>query len=404
MRILCSIIVVLVLAAPARAADVARVGLGSQIDELVAGSDGGAWVRITRGPRSVVGRAGPDGRFVTNAAPEPLRALAIGPDGLAWLIGERRAILRSDTGGNLERVGAFPVDEPPPGDLAAGPDGTLWTPAHDGKAFGRVTREGVVSFTPFGAPCAGSGADAVAPAPDGSVWFADFVCHRLVRAAPDGTWSAIPVGDATAELLAPDATGGAWYASGRSIAHTGGARFVLPEEVEAEVSGLAVGPDGAAWAATGLCRLVRVTAAGELTLVPAPIGARHIAFGPNGRWLASGARLVDGDTATGACDDRGPDARVTPSRRISLAALRRRGVRFTVREPAHLNLDTRLGDERTRVLQRGGTLRYIPSRARLRRVARRVADRGRTTVWYTLAATDRDGNTWHTDGEIEVTR
>src|SRR3954452_18758672 len=70
---------------PAQAADVTHVRLGSAIDALIAGPDGGAWVRITRPHRVVLGRAFPDGRFVT-ASSEAFAdsGNALGPDGQAW--------------------------------------------------------------------------------------------------------------------------------------------------------------------------------------------------------------------------------------------------------------------------------------------------------------------------------
>src|SRR3954451_20848468 len=91
--------------APAQAADVTHVRLGSSIDALIAGQDGGAWVRVTRAHDVALGRAFPDGRFLTVRS-DALRGLgsALGPDGQAWFPSGVHSFARMDTAGRVTKV------------------------------------------------------------------------------------------------------------------------------------------------------------------------------------------------------------------------------------------------------------------------------------------------------------
>ena len=83
----------------------------------------------------------------------------------------------------------------------------------------------------------------------------------------------------------------------------------------------------------------RVSASGEVTSLAAPIPARHVAFAPGGGlWLAGRTRLVHlaPGAAAGPCDASGPPVRFRSPSDMSLAALRRGGVRFRVLAPAAL--------------------------------------------------------------------
>ncbi len=57
-----ALIALALLPASASAGDVAHVSLGSEIESLVAGPDGGAWVGIERPNGHAIGRASPAGR------------------------------------------------------------------------------------------------------------------------------------------------------------------------------------------------------------------------------------------------------------------------------------------------------------------------------------------------------
>ena len=80
-------------------------------------------------------------------------------------------------------------------------------------------------------------------------------------------------------------------------------------------------------------------------------------------------------------------------------------MRFTVREPARISLYVPAFEEGpTRILRAGESLRYVPSAASLRRIERRLARARSAFFGYTAAVTDSDGNTYHTEGTMRVTR
>src|SRR4051812_41563428 len=93
-------VLALTFSAPAHAADVAHVRLGSTIKALVAAPDGGAWVRVERAHDGALGRAFADGRFATARVDDLLLgAGAVGPDGQAWFTSGLREFTRVDAGG-----------------------------------------------------------------------------------------------------------------------------------------------------------------------------------------------------------------------------------------------------------------------------------------------------------------
>src|SRR3954467_5382970 len=98
----------LLLSAPAHAADVVHVNLGSTIETLVAGPDGGAWVRIERRDDAALGRASADGRFVSVAVDSLTQGGALGPDGQAWFTSGLRSLVRMDAAGRVTEVGSLP--------------------------------------------------------------------------------------------------------------------------------------------------------------------------------------------------------------------------------------------------------------------------------------------------------
>src|SRR4051812_21224042 len=112
------------IAAPARAADVVQVPLGSSLSTLLPSADGGAWVRIERRSGSAIGRALPGGAFKVRAAGVPLSDnAAVGPDGQAWFSG-LRTVQRSDAAGALTQLEL----DARLGDVSVtGSDGTLWS-------------------------------------------------------------------------------------------------------------------------------------------------------------------------------------------------------------------------------------------------------------------------------------
>src|SRR4051794_26468998 len=93
------------LPAQARADDVAHVALGSSIEALVTGPDGGAWFNIRRLNSGAVGRASVDGRFRTASSGDRLYGGTLGPDGAAWFVSGIEKLARVDPAGSLTTTG-----------------------------------------------------------------------------------------------------------------------------------------------------------------------------------------------------------------------------------------------------------------------------------------------------------
>ena len=390
----------------ARADDVARVGLGSEIQSLVAGPDGGAWISVKRRAGYAIGRAGPAGGFRTTAVEDGLNgAAALGPDGQAWFGAFLGALVRADGTGNVTRLG--PSDDFVEA-IGTGPDGTLWSAAGDARRITHVKPDGVVTTTALSLPgcrIERSFTD-IQRAVDGAMWLADIGCGNLIRVAPDGTRRVVDLGiEESPDALAADAAGGVWFTerSDAIVGHVAAdgtiTRATLSEDRGAATD-VATAPDGSAWFAFGRCFLGRLAPGGSVTFMPAPIPARRLDFDPvGGLWLASAARLVH-NTSAGTCDERPPRVRV--SRVGSLAALRR-GIRVTVREPSFVtasafyefgpDIPTETGRDLAKALPRGGTVTYRPPTGVLRRFERALARGDRPELSFYAFATDREGNT-----------
>jgi virginiamycin B lyase len=396
------------IAAPAQAADVAQVPLGSSLSTLLPSADGGAWVRIERRSGAAIGRALPGGGFKVSAAEVPLSDNAtVGPDGQAWF-SALRTVVRSDVAGALTRLEL----DSRLGDVSAtGADGTLWSVSEDELA--RVTPQGAVSATALALPKCREQVQFrdMERASDGAAWIADSGCSRLIRIAPDGTPQTFALRDDEAPYaLAPDAAGGVWFAQVGTpvrIGHADAAGTITrlrPSSKHGSVTDVAVGPDGSAWFAFGACALGRIPPAGTFAFTGVPIPARRLAFdSAGGLWLASGARLVHTtvpELKRGSCDDRPPAVRLRPALRgkVSLAQLRR-GVKIGVREPAVVSVTPFYGtdDDGHSVVKivrasHGGTVIFRVPAARVRAYERELAAGHKPELSLYVETTDREGN------------
>jgi streptogramin lyase len=410
------------LAAPARANDVARVPLGSTLGEVVAAPDGGAWVQVIRPSGNAIGRAEADNSFRTTAVDDAFTESAtLGPDGQVWFAVAGRELLRADAAGNVTRIG--PLDWGSADGIATGPDGTLWAAATSEQTLAHVTPDGRVSMTPFALPACRPLVQLaeMVRAADGAMWVADVGCGRLIRIVPGGAPVTFSLGaEESPARLAADAAGGVFFAeiTDPIVGHADAAGRITRVTVPGQrnPTDVAVAPDGTAWFALGRCALGRLSpGAGALALVPAPIPARRLAFDPaGGLWLASATRLVHTTTAAlgGSCDDTAPRLRLRPrlGRRISLAALRR-GIRIEVGERAAVDAlafyrersggDTRVGHNLLRV---GRSAVYRVPRAQLRRFQRALRAGRRPELTFFATAADSDGNVASAQGSPRITR
>ena len=133
----------------AGAAEVGRLGLGSQITGLVVGADG-AWIAAERSDGvPLIGRATAAGLGVTRAGATP-EAGTLGPDGQAWFVSGDR-LLRTGAGA-LSPVASLPALELGTYAIASGPDAAVWAMPLQADRLVRVTAAGVVSSSPSGLP------------------------------------------------------------------------------------------------------------------------------------------------------------------------------------------------------------------------------------------------------------
>src|SRR5262249_19581809 len=158
-----------------------------------------------------------------------------------------------------------------------------------------------------------------------------------------------------------DGAGGAWFADrvDGPGGHVDAAGHVTSLSSGDGAFSVAVAPDGAAWFASGTCRLTRATADGAVTTQRAPVAAHELAFDPaGGMWLAGRTRLVHGTSAT-PCDDTPPRVRLRAKGHVSLAQLRA-GVVMDVGDAVyadiHPEFNAGVGELATKT-QHGGNLR-----------------------------------------------
>jgi hypothetical protein len=408
-RALALAVALLAFAPAAHAADVARAPLGWTFGELVAGTDGGAWVSMSRGESSVVGHTDAGGVFRTVKVDGPLLGGTLGPDGQAWFHAGLDRIVRVDSAARVTTLGPFEADDSPGFSFVTGPDGAVWAPTIISFKLARVTPAGEATFTPLKALDCGnpfSLLSDVARASDGAVWIAEFLCQRLIRVAPDGTAKTVAE-DFTGQSLVGDLAGGMFF-GGDSPRYAGhidaNGKKTYPGREGESARDVALAPDGAAWFALGRCALARVTLTGA-EIRPAPVPTSGLAFDPaGGLWLSSRRHLVhttlDALNADG-CDETPARLTAVTPRTISLAGLRRDGLRLRVSEPAEVQLDAiyDLGGSHQffaagkRIVERAGaTIVYRPTERRLRRIARELDDGERVRVSLGIVSSDAEGN------------
>ena len=399
-------------ASRAGAAEVEHVALGTTLGTVIAGPDGGAWVRVQRPGGAAIGRVTPDLTFRTTAVDEPLtdEHAALGPDGQAWFTAGS-FVDRSDAAGTVTRTEL----SAPLGDvIATGPDATLWS--FGNGMLQRVTAQNVLTSAPLALPTCSDPSQprAMQRASDGAVWVADAICSRLIRIAPDATPQTFTLpGEAAPFALAADNAGGMWFAQVGvpawlgHIDASGAISRLRVSSPHGAITDIAFNPvTGTPYLAFGDCALGRVSPGpGAVVFVPAPIPVRHLAFASDGSaWLASATRLVKQVPGISAgsttCDDTPPKVRLQPAFRhsITLAQLRH-GLRITVREPSTVTLTPFYGsgDDGAATLKlvrsaHGGTVTFRVPAARIKRYQRALKAGRKPEFSLYVAVADRDGN------------
>jgi virginiamycin B lyase len=249
-------------------------------------------------------------------------ALTTGPDGNLWFAGYRAQF--GGPAGNLVgrvdpatgQVAEFPLP-PRPIDFASaiapGPDGNLWFTELGANAIGRVTTAGLI--TEFPLPTPGSRPNAIVRGLDGAVWFTEEGGDRVGRITPGGAITEFPLpAGARPGGIALGEDGSLWVTEkglGRIARLTpSGAitEFPLPDATSLPGT-IVYGPDGNLWfTEEGTRRIGRIGTDGEIEefRVPGPPGPRKLSLGPGGDlWFtaatAIGSLAPDGLTGRASC-------------------------------------------------------------------------------------------------------
>lgn len=158
--------------------------------------------------------------------------------------------------------------------IATGPDGSVWFSIDLGDTIGRL-RDGQIDLVPIGVK-------AIEPvglgvAPDGSAWFTDNAAHAISRVAASGEVTRIPLDTPSVRLgrLAVGTNGAVWFAdeTGYSITEIRDGKLIrhLYDSPRGGPYGVAVAPDGTAWATLQSGnQIIRVGTGGTMTAFDLP--------------------------------------------------------------------------------------------------------------------------------------
>jgi len=173
--------------------------------------------------------------------------------------------------------------------IATGPDGSVWFTIDLGDSIGRL-HDGRIEFLPTGIKAIEP--VGLAAAPDGSAWFTDNAAHAISRVAVSGEVTRIPLDTPSVRLgrLAIGADGAVWFAesTGYSISEIRDGKLIrhLYDSPRGGPYGVAVAPDGTAWASLQSGdQIVRVGTDGSVKAFDLPNAASvpsDVAIGPDG--------------------------------------------------------------------------------------------------------------------------
>ncbi len=172
--------------------------------------------------------------------------------------------------------------------IAAGPDGSVWFSIDLSDVIGRL-RDGHIEFLPTGIKALEP--IGLAAAPDGSAWFTDNAAHSISRVAVSGEVTRIPLDTPSVRLgrLAVGGNGAVWFAeeTGYSVSEIRDGKLIRHyyNSPRGGPYGVAVAPDGTAWASLQSGdQIVRIGADGEIKAIDLPSAASvpsDVAIGPD---------------------------------------------------------------------------------------------------------------------------
>ncbi len=201
------------------------------------------------------------------------------------------AILALRDSGPAAHFVEYPVREASqmPTAIAPGPDGTVWFSIDLSDRIGRL-RDGRIDLLPTGIKAIEP--VGLAAAPDGSAWFTDNAAHAVSRVAVSGEVTRVPLDTPSVRLgrLAVGANGSVWFAeeTGYSISEIRDGKLIRHyyNSPRGKPYGVAVAPDGTAWASLQSGdQIVRVGTDGAVKAFDLPNAASvpsDVAVGPDG--------------------------------------------------------------------------------------------------------------------------
>jgi virginiamycin B lyase len=170
----------------------------------------------------------------------------------------------------------FKMPEPrdTPTVLAVAPDGAVWFTIDFAAAIGRL-REGKVERLPL--PKVNIEPIGIAIAPDGAAWFTDSEARQVSRMAPDGKITSITLETPVVRLgkIAVGRDGAVWFAEATAFSITrikdGKVKRHIIESARGGPLGVAVAPDGSAWATLQSAnQLLHITPDGQMNAIDIP--------------------------------------------------------------------------------------------------------------------------------------
>ncbi|HYF63646.1 MAG TPA: hypothetical protein VD886_12580 [Herpetosiphonaceae bacterium] len=256
------------------------------------GADGNLWFADYAG--DAISRLTPAGvftRFPLAARPSPARPrdIVAAPDGTLWFTAD-------DTVGAIDSTGVITEHTVAEGAmyLVAGPDDALWFTGSDAQQILRMTYDGAV--TAVLTPAIGTIRELEFESPT-VLWFAQSAGERVGRFdLESGQVEFIPIRfefAAEALAIAPDGTVWVSSSSGSEMARITSDRtvriFPIPTRAT-HANDMEIGPDGQVWfVESGGAKLGRISASGQITEYPLPSpdsDSRHLSRGPdNTLWI-----------------------------------------------------------------------------------------------------------------------
>ena len=176
-----------------------------------AGPDGNIW--FPEHDANKIAKITPGGTFTEYPIPTAAagaRGLGPGPDGAMWFTEEfANKIGRITTSGTITE---FPIPTPNsvPRSIKSGPDGALWFAEHDANKIARITTAGVV--TEFPIPTSNSKPGYLREGRDGALWFIENNNNKIGRITTAGVITEYAIPNAiVADAIAPGPDGNLWF-------------------------------------------------------------------------------------------------------------------------------------------------------------------------------------------------